>query len=409
MSFQAPPARPLDPGLSRAFVIPFCGVMLAMNAISCDILLPALFAIQGEFGASIERVQTLIPLFLLAAAVGQIIFGPASDRFGRRPVLMVGLAVYCAGSIIASLSTSLGMLQVARLIQGFGAACAVVLARAILRDTHSGPELARAMALAMAIFAIGPLFAPLIGALTITVADWRTLFRLVTLVGAALLVATAMIYRETNAHLDPRALAPSNLKAAFLQVVTHAQSRHFLIVAVMLQFVVVLFVANAPRLFRSGFGIEGLAFAALFAFAAVGIVIGQLLSNRMIARIGVVRTLRTAVTVLAAAVALIALFAVAGRMTAPVFTGLLFFYNAAFLVVFANAMSLVLEPHRSIAGFASALLGCLTQFIGNALALATLPLLDGTLAAWSLVQAGIVAGIVALAFAYRPRPAPHVT
>ena len=392
-----PPTKP------RPYVILLCGFMLAMNAISCDMLLPGFFAIQEDLGTSIARVQAVVPVFLMAAALGQIVFGPASDRFGRRPILLTGIVVYVAGSLLGYSAQSIDMLYVARVLQGIGAACAVVLARAILRDTHSGAELARAMALAMAIFAIGPLLAPLTGVGLIALGGWRATFVGLSLVGIALFSIVLLFYRETNVAPNPDALEFGSLRRAFTRVLTQPQSRQFLGVCVLLQIAVVLLIVTAPRIYKSAFGVEGVSFALLFALGAIGIIIGQLTSNRLIARIGVLPTLRGASALLGLTCTATVITTQTGLMSAGVFTSLLFIFNMTFMVVFTNSVSLVLDPHRDIAGVAAALLGCVTQLAGNVCALLLMPWVDGAISVWSLIQFGLVAVAVAAIWTYRPR------
>ncbi len=389
--------------MTKSFLIPLCGIMLALNAFSCDILLPSFFAIQQDLGVPIAAVQAVVPVFLLAMACGQIVFGPASDRYGRKPVLLVGIAIYIAGSLLALAAPSINTLYAARALQGFGASCIIVLARAILRDTHSGPELARAMALAMAILAIGPLCAPLLGVVTLALGGWRAAFAGLTALGFGLLTAVLLGYRETNLAPDPKALQSVMLQRAFNRVLTHPQSRHFMLVLALLNATIVLLVASSPRIFQSAFGVEGLGFASLFAFAALGIVVGQLGNNWIIARLGVLATSRLAAAMLFATVLLTALLARTSMMGPLVFTGLLFLFNLTFLSLVANCVSLILEPHREIAGVASAVLGCLTQLSSSLLVLAILPWLDGGIASWSLVQLAIVTLVTVGVVTYRAR------
>src|SRR5690606_33563375 len=118
---------------------------------------------QIDLGAAIESVQSTIPTFLFLSASAQLLFGPLSDRFGRRWALVAGLSCYLAGSLVAIASATIGGVLWGRALQGFGAGCAQAVPRAMLRDLHQGPALARSMALAMAIFSFGPIFAPLAG------------------------------------------------------------------------------------------------------------------------------------------------------------------------------------------------------------------------------------------------------
>ena len=134
--------------MSRPFLIVFCGLLLMLNAFSCDIMLATFWSLQQDFGAPIETVQSVIPVFLMSAGVGQLFAGPLSDRYGRRPIVIAGLGLYLAGLAVGLTAGDITMLLAGRSLQGFGSAFGIVVARAILRDTNSGLELARTMALA---------------------------------------------------------------------------------------------------------------------------------------------------------------------------------------------------------------------------------------------------------------------
>jgi DHA1 family bicyclomycin/chloramphenicol resistance-like MFS transporter len=377
--------------------------MLTLSAFSCDILLPAMFAMARDLATPIERVQAVVPVFLASAAIGQLFFGPASDRFGRRPVLLVGLGFYIGGSVAAMVATSIEVLLAARVSQGLGAACGTVLGRAILRDTHSGAELARGSALALAIFAIGPLTAPLIGALLLQVGHWRAVFAALTVLGLLLVGATLLRYLETNRHPDPQALEPRRMAAAARRVMTHPQSRHFMILSCLMSLTIVMLISNAPRIAKTAFGIEGLDFALMFAWGGVGIIIGQLASHRLMKHFGVIATTRGAAVLLVAVAALLFVCVQMDALTLPLFAAYLLAFNMTFLVVMANSVSLVLEPHQEIAGLAAAVFGSLTQLTGALLALLLLPILDGSMHRWSLAQLLVLMVIGAGIWLYRPR------
>lgn len=389
--------------MDRRFLIPFCGVLLAFNAFSCDIVLPTFFAIERDLGVAIEQVQAIVPVFLMAAGCAQLVFGPLSDRYGRRPVLIGGVAVYVVGSLLALATSSLALLYVSRALQGMGAACGVVIGRAMMRDTHSGEDLARAMALAMAIFAVGPLTAPLLGAGIMAVGGWRATFGVLAAFGATVMLLSLLVLKETNARPDATALEVDRLKAAFATVIRHPQSRYFLGIALLLQFTVTTLVISAPRLFKSAFAIEGAAFAVAFAFSSLGVIIGQLLSNRLIPRLGVMTTVRIATYVFLGNALMLAIAAHTGLLTAWLFTLSQAIYCASFLVIMTNCLSLYLDPHRQIAGMASSVYGFLTQTTGSALALLALPLTQGAVRPWSLLQVLIALIVAAAVLRYRPQ------
>src|SRR5262245_60653297 len=206
--------------MSRAALVAFCGLLLSVSAFSCDITLPAFWSMEQDLGAPIELVQAIVPVFLMSQGIGQLIFGPVSDRFGRKPVILGGLAVYLAGTLIAMLAPAIGVLHAGRIAQGFGSACGIAVGRAVLRDTSHGAGLAQAMALAMAIIALGPITAPLLGYGLVAVGSWRATFIGMGAFATILMLWGLLAFRETNARPDPEALRPSRLMAAFVRLGT---------------------------------------------------------------------------------------------------------------------------------------------------------------------------------------------
>jgi DHA1 family bicyclomycin/chloramphenicol resistance-like MFS transporter len=388
--------------VSRISLIAFCGLLLSVSAFSCDVTLPAFWDMQAEFGVPIDWVQAIVPVFLIFQAIGQLIFGPVSDRFGRRPVILVGLVVYLAGAAIAGLAQSIGAVHGGRIAQGFGSACGIVVGRAVLRDVSHGPALARSMALAMAIFALGPISAPLVGYGLVAMSGWRGVFIGMGLFTALLLAWGAFWFKETNASPDATALRPDRLRESLRRIVTHPQSRYFLIVAAGTQYGIISFVANGPRFFKSAFGIDGLEFALLFAATGLGIVLGQIANSRLIARLGVLATTRIASVVLLTVTTTVVVLALAGGLSGWLFTALMFTFNTSFLVVIANSASLVIDPHREIAGFASSAYGFFTQITASIAAIVTVPLFAGALLPWSLVMLGVTGAVFLLVRRYNP-------
>ena len=388
--------------MSRRFLIVFCGLLLTSNAFSTDILLPALFSMQRAFAAPVEQVQIAMPLFIFASAFGQLIYGPASDRFGRKPVLLSGLALYTAAALIALAAHSLDVLLWARALQGFGSAAGIVLGRAILRDTHAGDDLARTMAMAMAVITLGPALSPLVGTGLVALGGWRPVFAGMALFGLTMAAVALWKLEETNSNQRADALDWAQLKVAFHRVLSHPQSRFFLCVAAGLGFTIISFVAHAPRFFKSTFGVEGLGFAALFALLGMGIVFGQIANTRTIGRYGVLATTRAAAGVMVVVTALMAALAATGALGVAWFCALMFVFNGAFLSVMANAASLTIDPHAEIAGLASSVYGFVTQLVPGTFALATLSFIHGDLAIWAALATGIAGCVLVGLLRYRP-------
>jgi MFS transporter, DHA1 family, multidrug resistance protein len=389
--------------VSRRALIAFCGLLLTVSAFSCDITLPAFWSMQRDLGAEIEWVQAVVPIFLMSQATGQIVFGPVSDRLGRRPVILGGLVLYLVGTVVALAAHSIGTVHIGRAAQGFGSACGIAVGRAVLRDISHGPALAQTMALAMAIFALGPISAPLLGYGLVALGGWRTIFLAMATFAIGLLLVALLRFKETHPAPDPQALRPRRLLQSFGRILANRQARFFLIIATATQFAIISFVSNGPRFFKSAFGIEGLDFALLFAATGLGIVGGQLANNRLIARLGVLATTRLAAGALVAVAAAIVLLSLAGALTGTLFAALMLLFNTSLLVVMANTASLVIDPHREIAGFASSAYGFFTQITGSTAAALTLPVFNGALLPWAMSLLGVMTAVFLALLAYRPR------
>jgi len=361
----------------------FCGLLLSVTAFSIDIMLPAFDNMQSDLGTPIERVQLAVPLFAIGYALSQLVFGPASDRFGRRIVLIAGLVTFFAGAIIAATAPTIEVVLAGRVLQGFGGGAGQVIGRAILRDCNAGQKLARAMALAMSIFSFGPIFAPLLGYGLTAAGDWRLIFTAMIAFSVLLLAAAVFWLQETNSAPDRNALKPAVILQSLGAIVKNWQSRTFLLIAIAAYCALLSFVTNAPRIYASSFGISGLPFAALFASTGFGIMLGQLANRKLLAHRSILSIMRFAAFMLLLVSSMIAGAAWLDILSAFSFTVLMFLFNTSFLVVISNAASLIIHPHQTIAGMASAVLGFATLMGSSIYVTLTLPIFDGKIELWA--------------------------
>ena len=202
------------------FVAMVAGLM-ALNALAIDVMLPALQDIGAALGvADANDRQSILSAYLLGFGVGQLLVGSVSDRFGRRPVLLWGLALYVAAGAICTFASSFEALLAARGLQGLGSAAPRVITTSVVRDCYGGRRMAGVMSLAMMVFVAVPVFAPSMGQAVILFASWRAIFMLLTVYGPAMALWTRLRLPETLPPDRRRPLDLRDLLDAVRQVLT---------------------------------------------------------------------------------------------------------------------------------------------------------------------------------------------
>ena len=189
------------------FVIVIASIM-ALNPLAMDMMLPALPNIASAFHiTSANRPQMVLSIFLVGFGVGQFVMGPLSDRFGRRPILLGGMTVYCVASLLAIAAPSFETLLLARALQGLGTSATRVIATSIVRDCYAGRRMASVMSLAMMVFIAVPVVAPAFGQAVLLLTQWRGIFIVLMLYGVVALIWSALRMPETLPVERRRSLA----------------------------------------------------------------------------------------------------------------------------------------------------------------------------------------------------------
>ena len=389
---------PPDPAtLNHRYVVGLCGLLMALSAFSVDILLPFFGQIAQGLSVPIGQLPTVVTVFIFCMGTGQLVSGIVSDRYGRKPVMGAGIVLFLVGSAIACFAQSLAVLLLARALQGFGVSAATTLSRAMLRDLYTGPELARRFAVATAMFSVGPIVAPLLGALLLAAGGhWRLVFVVMALYGLALLVGMRRL-PETLPQFTP--ISRSTLWRSLGRVFRHTQSRNFLVINAVSSTAMILIIACMAPLYAQNFEISGSEFAVYYAFHGTGIIIGQLANHRLIGTLGLLPTTILAVLVMLLAAMLIVTVALLEAATPVIMSLLVTMFALGYLSLTSNALSMTLMPHGEIAGLTAALQGA------SGLALAALfsgliaPLVQEDFVAWGAVIA--TCNILALALLLR--------
>ena len=362
----------------REFVLVIASIM-ALNPLAMDMMLPALPNIAATFHVTIaNRPQEVLSAFLIGFGIGQFIMGPLSDRFGRRPVLVDGMALYCIASVLAITASSFETLLLARVLQGLGTSATRVIATSIVRDCYAGRRMASVMSLAMMIFIAVPVIAPSLGQAVMLLTQWRGIFIMLMVYGVLALIWSGLRMPETLPVSERKSLAIRDVLGAFRQTVTNRQTLGYALAAGGVQGSLFAFVFSSQQVFTEIYGL-GHYFPLAFAAIAIGVAIAGFLNARFVGRLGM-RVISHGALVGFVAVAGILLLAVK-LQTLPLalFVVLAALMMFAFGLMFANFTSLAMEPQGHIAGTASSLYGSITTLLGIGIGTTIGQDYDGTL------------------------------
>jgi DHA1 family bicyclomycin/chloramphenicol resistance-like MFS transporter len=378
------------------FVVVIASIM-ALNPLAMDMMLPALPNIRSAFQlADVNRPQLVLSTFLFGFGIGQFVMGPLSDRFGRRPVLIDGMAVYCLASILAITASSFEMLLVARVLQGLGTSATRVIATSIVRDCYAGRRMASVMSLAMMVFIAVPVIAPSFGQAVLLLAQWRGIFVVLMFYGVIALIWSAWRMPETLPVEGRKSLAVRDVLGAFRQTITNRQTIGYALACGGVWGVMFAFVFTAQQVFTDIFKL-GHYFPLAFAAVATGVAIAGFLNSRIVGRLGM-RVISHGALVGFALVAVMMMVAEkAGMLPLPLFMLLSALMMFTFGLMMANFTALAMEPHGHIAGTASSLYGSITTLLGIGVGMLIGQSYDGTLLPFSV--GFFICGLVALAIA----------
>nr|WP_062205385.1 multidrug effflux MFS transporter [Aureimonas sp. AU12] len=347
----------------REFVA-FVAALMAINALAIDAMLPALPQIGEALNVADEnRRQLIITAYLLGFGVAQLVYGPLSDRFGRRPVLMFGLLVYVAASGLSAFSTSLDQMVVARVLQGVGSAATRVLAVSIVRDCYSGRHMARVMSFAFIVFIAVPVIAPSVGQAIVLVAPWEWIFLILGLFGLAVALWSGLRLPET---LPPERRTPISVRGvagAFRIVATDRACLGYTLAASAILGALFGFINSAQQIFVGIFD-TGAAFPLIFASIALFVAVSSLVNARIVERLGMRRVSHTALLGFTGFATLHAAIALSGHETLAVFVALQSAMMFCFGLIISNFSSMAMDPVGRVAGTAASFQGFGTTVIG---------------------------------------------
>jgi DHA1 family bicyclomycin/chloramphenicol resistance-like MFS transporter len=363
--------------------------LTALGPLSIDMYLPSLPDIARVLGAPTARVQLTVSSYLIGFAVGQIAYGPLSDRYGRRPVLFAALALYVTGTGICAAAQSMDPLIGARFLQGIGGAGSIVLARAIVRDLYSGVRAARELSMMGSISAFSPIVAPMIGGVLQTVFGWRASFIVMGLAAVAALIMAARLLPETLPQRSGEPFSLPYLIKGYGFVLRHRGFLAYLAIITSSYAGLFAWVSGAAVVLEGIYGLSPAAFGFTFALGAAGYMLGATIATRLVVRLGLDRMMGLGVTALVLG-GLGFVAAVATHISGIWLVVAMAVYLAGLGLAMPQAMAGALTPFPERAGTAASLLGVVQQTVAAAVAAIVGNYLAGS--AWPLAGVVVIMG-----------------
>jgi DHA1 family bicyclomycin/chloramphenicol resistance-like MFS transporter len=347
--------------VSHTFLTFVLGTLTAFGPLSIDMYLPSLPTIQRALSTSPAAVQLTLASFMVGMGFGQLVYGPLSDRLGRRGPLLWGVLLYTLSSLACAFAPSVNVLIGCRFVQAAGGAAGPVIARAVVRDLYSGREIARVLSLMMLVMGAAPILAPLLGGVVLEWAGWRAIFFVLTGIGVAAfgLVLLAI----------PSAAPSGELRPLHQDIAALFRDRRFVagvLAGGFAQASLFTYISSAPFVFMTVHHVSPRVFAGLFGLNAAAFISASQLNRVLLRRFEVHRIEFSAAVALCVATAMLTVVAWNAPLGVPPLAAALFCCTASLGMILPNAVALALEEHAQRAGVASSVFGGF-QFSAGAL------------------------------------------
>jgi len=378
---------------NRTVVLIILGLLSAIGPFSIDLYLPAFDTIPTDYDVSIDRVQLSLSSFFVGVALGQMIYGPLLDKYGRKKPLIFGLALYCVASLLCTTASSVEQLIVFRFLQALGSCSGMVAARAMVRDYYDSQEAAKVFSLLMLVIAVSPILAPSFGAFLIAHFDWHYLFIVLFVLGALILAATIFILPESYQGNKNFSLKPAAIVQKFWAVLINPTFLTYCAVGSIASAGLYAYLAGSSFVMQQVYGLTESQYGLAFAFVAFAMLTATQLNRFFLNRWHSIK-----ISIIAngwhslVGVSLI-FFYYTGLLSFPILLIGTFFYLFGHGFIFPNTSAMALTPFKELAGSASALLGCVQMALGGVASAAVSYLHDGT----ALPMIGVMCACAVLA------------
>ncbi len=347
-------------------IIFFIATLVAIGPMATDLYLPALPALTQAFDTGHSRVQLTLSLFFIGFAIGQLIYGPLSDRFGRKPVLLIGLIIFVISSAAATFANSIESLIVIRLFQALGGCAGPVLGRAMVRDLYDPQEGGRMLSHIASAMALAPAVAPIIGGFLTALYGWEANFWFLLAYGLLALAVLVFVLPETIRRKNPDATKIGHLVKNYRTLIQHQRWRLYTLICSFIFAGLFAFLSGSSFVLIEYLGVTEQHYGFLFATIVAGYMIGSQMSARLSTRYRAFTLIRLGCWLGVIAGAVMLLLSLLGTHSVTNIIAPQFFFMMAVGMVLPLALAGALAPFPHMAGTASALLGTTQMIIAAA-------------------------------------------
>lgn len=352
------------------FLILILGSLTALGPFSIDMYLPGFPAIARDLHTTAAKVSLSLSGFFIGISVGQLLYGPLLDRFGRKKPLFIGLCVYIIASLGCSFTKSIDGLIVWRVVQAIGSCAATVASVAMVRDLFPVKDNAKVFSLLLLVVGVSPMIAPTVGGYVTAAFGWNAVFFILTGMGVAILAATVLWLPDSYKPDRSLSLKPRPILLNFLLVIKEPQFYTYSLTGAIAFAGLFAYVSGSPLVFMEVFHTDEKVYGWIFAFLSVGFIGTSQLNGPLLRRFKSEQVVNVALIAQAAIGMTFLAAALAGLLDLPTTLVFLFFFLCCVGLVFPNAAALSLAPFTKNAGSASALMGALQMGMGTLISIA---------------------------------------
>lgn len=378
------------------------GGLSAIPPMAVDMYLPAFPVIAKNLGASEDHVQFSLMTFFAGLMLGQLFYGPLSDRFGRKPLIYLGLVAFAIASLGCVFAADARQLSILRFVQGVGGSIGMVVSLAIVRDLYTGKQAARLLSLVVLVLGAAPVVAPLLGSMVISVSSWRIIFVILALFGMMLLGFAAAILPETRSTELRAVSKPADSLRQYARLLVNGRYVPFVLAVSIAQAGFFAYLSASAPAFITVFGLSPFVFSLVFATNALGMMAAARVTPRLLDRFHAATIVRIALLVYLTAALILLAMTLSGQLSAVSLAVVLFVVVATLGCIMPVSSALAMEHVGAVAGTAAALLGAFQFGVGALASGVTAALSNGSVL--PMVGCIAVCGLVATLIAFTAFP-----